>query len=49
MEEVMKGLWVSRTSKTPLHPQSDNTVELYVMTFVEALKPSGFYARKDWG
>ena len=28
----MRGLGVSRTSKTPLHPQSNNTVELYVMT-----------------
>jgi len=28
----MKGLGVSRTSKTSLHPQSDNTVQLYVMT-----------------
>ena len=32
MEEVVKGLGVNRTSKTPLHPQSNTTVELYVMT-----------------
>ena len=47
MEEFVKVLGVSKTSKTPSHPQSDNTVELYVITFEVALKPSDFYAPKE--
>jgi hypothetical protein len=49
MDEVMKGLWVSRISKTTLHTQSDNTVELYVMTIEGELKPSDFYAPTELG
>jgi len=49
MEEFVKGLGVSKTSKTPSHPQWDNTVELYVMTIVGALMLSGFYAPTELG
>jgi len=45
----MKSLGVSKTSKAPLRPQSDNNVELYVMTRGGALKPSGFYAPTKLG
>jgi hypothetical protein len=49
MEEFVKVLGVSKTSKTPSHPQSDNTVELYVMTIEGALMLSGFYAPTELG
>jgi len=48
MEEVVKGLGVSRTSKTHLHPQSNTTVELHVMTMGGHLSQMASTHQRNW-
>jgi hypothetical protein len=49
MEEAMKVLWFGKTSTTSLHPQSYNTVELYVMTIEGHLRQVASTHQRNWG
>jgi hypothetical protein len=47
IQEVLRRLGVSKTCTTPLHPQSDGMVEIYIKTVEEHLKVIASHHR-DW-
>jgi hypothetical protein len=48
MQEVLKRLGVGKTRTTPLHPQSDGMVEIYVKTIEEHLRKVVSTHQRDW-
>jgi hypothetical protein len=46
--EVLQRLGVSKTRTTPLHPQSDGMVELYIKTVEEHLRKAVVSHQSDW-
>jgi transposase InsO family protein len=48
LQELLKGLGVSKTLTTPLHPQSDGIVERYIKTLEEHLWKVVTSHQRDW-
>jgi len=48
MQEVLECLGISETRTTPLYPQLDSMVELYVKTVEEYLRKAVFTHQRDW-